>query len=290
LEETASEDRLDYVLKSPVSDTLAPGRERGVMVHGNLLKGNRLDYEAGVFKYDGDNSEIHGIPTGGHMFAGRLMGEPLRYIGPLPKTVRHAYFAVAMTRGKLIEGLNSVKGQTYSGFTYFDHMFVNGYRQRVGVESAWAEGPFSVKGEYIHMSEERKQEGIRGEDLPNKISRGWYVTGAWTVLGKMKPNGKAPQKPFMLGRSFGAVELSIRYDVLTFFSEEGPGPASRSPRAPTILPNNERTWTAGPTWYLNRWVKIQVNGQRERLTDIEKKPVLGKNLFSTLVVRLQLAM
>jgi phosphate-selective porin len=169
-------------------------------------------------------------------------------------------------------------------------MYVRGDRTRVGTETAWTEGPFSIKTEYIHMSEERKQQGIRGEDLPDKISRGWYASGSCVVLGKIKANGKTPEKPLSFLHGFGALELSARYDVLTFFSEEGPGLASRSPRAPTILPNSERTWTIGPTWYLNRFVKIQINGQRERLADIERKPVLGKTLFSTGVVRLQLAM
>ncbi|PYS56198.1 MAG: hypothetical protein DMG13_00610 [Acidobacteria bacterium] len=289
MEETAAEDRLDYALKSNVSDTLTPSRERGAMLHGNLLKGNRLDYDAGVFRDDGENSGIHGIPTAGRTYAARLTGEPFRYFRVLPKTISHVYLGVAVTRGRMFEGLNGVKGQTFSGFTYLDHMYVRGNRMRIGTETAWAEGPFSIKAEYIHMSEERKQQGIRGEDLPDKISRGWYVTGAWDVLGKMKASGKAPRNPLLSGHGFGAVELSARYDVLTFYSAPGPGLPSRSPRAPAILPNSERTWTVGPTWYLNRFIKIQINGQRQRLTDIERKAVLGKNLFSTGIIRLQIA-
>ena len=88
------------------------------------------------------------------------------------------------------------------------------------------------------------------------------MTGAWVVLGKMKASGKAPRNPLLSGHGFGAVELSARYDVLTFYSAPGPGLPSRSPRAPAILPNSERTWTVGPTWYLNRFIKIQINGQR----------------------------
>jgi phosphate-selective porin len=104
----------------------------------------------------------------------------------------------------------------------------------------------------------------------------------------MKTKGKAPKNP--IGHGFGAVELTARYDVLAFSSAPGPGLPSRSPRAPTILPNNERTWTAGPNWYLNRFVKIQINGQRQRLTDIEKNAVLGRNKFYTGVIRLEITM
>jgi phosphate-selective porin OprO/OprP len=290
LEEVGPEDRLDYALKSRVTDTLAPGRERGVMLHASFLKSHRLEYQIGVFRYDGESTGIHGVPTSGRTYAARLTGQPLRSVSQLPRSIRHLYLGVAATRGRMFDGLNGVNGQTFSGFTYLDHVYVHGNRMRSGTEVAWAEGPVSIKGEYMHMSEERKQQGIRGEDLPNKISRGWYVTGAWTALGEMKSRGSVPKNSFLTGHGFGAVELSARFDVLTFFSAPGPGLPSRSPRAPTILPNSQRTWTFGPTWYLNRFVKIQINGQRERLTDIERKAVLGRNVFRAGIIRLQIAM
>ena len=147
-----------------------------------------------------------------------------------------------------------------------------------------------MKAEYIHVSEERIKQGIRGEDLPDKLSRGWYVTAGWTALGEMKARGTAPKTPFLRGHSIGAVELSARYEVLSFYSDPGPGLPARSPRAPTILPNGERVWTLGPTWYLNRFFKIQLNAEREKLTDIERKAVLGITTFWTGVLRLQVAM
>jgi phosphate-selective porin len=289
MEENLSDDRQDFALKSRVSDVLDPSRERGVMLHSSFLKSSRLEYQIGVFRYDGEGSDIHGVPTGGRTYAGRLGGQPLRSLKRLPKTIRHVYAGVAATRGGLIAGLNGVNGQTFSGFTYFDHFYVRGDRMRFGTEFAWAEGPFGIKAEYIHMSEERKQQGIRGEDLPDKISRGWYVMGSWTALGKMKSNGR-PKDPFLTGHGFGAVELFARFDVVSFYSDGGSGLPSRSPRAPNILPNSERTWTVGPTWYLNHFLKIQANAQRERLTDIERKAVLGRNTFWTGVIRLQVAM
>jgi phosphate-selective porin len=289
MEANLSEDRLDFAFKSRMSDVLSPARERGMMLHGRLLEKERLSYQVGVFRYDGEGSDIHGQPTGARTYAAHVAGEPLRSVKALPKTIRHTYFGVATTRGRLIDGLNSVNGQTFSNFTFFDHMFVRGDRTRVGTEVAWGDGPFDLKGEYMHMSEERHGQGIRGEDLPDLISRGWYVMGTVTPLGKMKSSGK-PKDPFLTGHGFGAVEFSVRFDAITFFSAPGPGLPSRSPRAPTVLPNGERTWTAGPTWYLNHFVKIQVHAQLEHLTDIERKAVLGQTRFLTGVVRVQLAL
>ncbi len=289
MEASLSEDRLDFAFKSRVSDTLSPERERGVMLHANVLSKNRLEYQVGVFRYDGEGSGIHGKPTAGRTYAARLSGEPLRNEKWLPKTVRHVYLGVALTRGALFDGLNAVHGSTFSNFTFFDHLYVRGNRTRTGAAMSWLEGPVSIKSEYIHMSEERKRQGIRGEDLPDKLSRGWYVMGTWVPLGQLKSSGK-PRDPFLTGHGFGAVEVSARFDVLAFYSAPGPGLPSRSPRAPTILPDGERTWTFGPTWYLNHFVKIQIHAQREKLTDIERKAVLGQSRFWTGVIRLQLAM
>jgi phosphate-selective porin len=192
----------------------------------------------------------------------------------------------------MFPGANGIHGQTLSNFTFFDRLYVKGRRQRLGAELSWSEGPVSIKGEYIHMSQQRHQQGIRLQDLPDLLTRGWYVTGAWTALGTMKSKGTEPKNPLFVGRGFGAVELAARLDVLTYYSNFDPalGLPSRSPRAANILPNSDRTWTFGATWYLNHFVKIQANAEREWLSDIERKPVSGIHVFWTNVIRLQLAM
>jgi phosphate-selective porin len=288
MEANLPDDRLDFAFKSRSSDLLAPARERGVMAHSKFMS-NHLEYKVGVFRYDGEGSDIHGQPTAGRTYAASLTGEPIRFLKPFPKTLRHIYLGVAATRGDLITGQNGIHGTTFSNFTYFDHMFVQGERTRIGTELSWIEGPVDIKAEYMHVSEERKQQGIHGENLPDTISRGWYVMGLWTPLGKLKTKG-APKTPLLTGHGFGAVELAVRYDILSFYSAQGPGPPSRSPRAPTILPTGERAWTFGPTWYVNHFVKIQFHAQRERLTDIERKAVFGIDTFWTGIIRLQLAM
>jgi phosphate-selective porin len=290
MEANLPEDRLDFAFKSRSSDLLAPARERGVMAHSKFMK-ERLEYRVGVFRYDGEGSDIHGQPTGSRTYAASLTGEPLRFLNlkPFPKTLKHIYLGIAATRGDLITGQNGIHGTTFSNFTYFDHMFVQGERTRIGTAVSWIGGPVNIKAEYMHVSEERKQQGIRGENLPDTNSHGWYVMGLWTPLGKLKTKG-TPKTPWLTGTGFGAVELGVRYDVLSFYSAQGPGPESRSPRAPTILPTGDRSWTFGPTWYVNHFIKIYFNAQRERLTDIGRKDVFGIDTFWTGIIRLQLAM
>ena len=287
METNLPQDRLDFAFESRSSDLLSPNRERGVMAHSSFMK-NKLQYRVGVFRYDGEGSDIHGQPTGARTYAVSVSGEPLRFAKPLPKTLRHIYLGIAATRGNLITGQNGIHGTTFANFTYFEHMYVQGKRTRIGTELSWIEGPLNIQSEYMHISEERKQQGIHGEDLPDTISRGWYVLATWAV-GKLKSKG-TPKNPFLTGHGFGAVMLGARYDLLSFYSAPGPGPPSRSPRAPTILPTGEHAWTFGPTWYVNHFVQIQASAQRERVTDIQRKAVLGFDTFWTGIIRLQLAM
>jgi hypothetical protein len=63
MEANLSEDRLDFAFKSRVSDTLPPARERGVMLHGKFLKDDHLEYQVGVFRYDGEGSFSDGTRT-----------------------------------------------------------------------------------------------------------------------------------------------------------------------------------------------------------------------------------
>src|SRR5262249_58434538 len=129
LEEIGSEDRLDYAIKSRVTNALTPSRERGIMLHAS--RGARWEYQFGVFRYDGEGSDIHGIPTAGRTYAGRVAGQPLRSVKQLPRTIRRIQFGVAGTKGKMFDGQNGINGQTYSSFTFFDHVFVRGDRRRV---------------------------------------------------------------------------------------------------------------------------------------------------------------
>lgn len=295
MEQNTSPDRLDFVYRSRVTDALTPARERGAMLYGKILKGDRLGYEAGIFRYDGENSNISGDPTAGRTYAARVSGEPLRYVRFLPASIQHTYLGVSATTGGLFEGQNSIQGESMSDLTYFDHVFVKGHRRRTGVELAWSEGPFGIKGEYLRVSEQRKEQGIRANDLPDKISRGWYATGSWVAYGSMKSKGSEPKDPFLTGRGFGAIELAARLDVLAFYSATRTGPASASPRAANLVTNGSRTWTFGGTWYINHFVKVQANGAREWIPnsqrrDFEEQGLAGRNAFWTAIFRMQLSM
>ena len=65
LEETTSTMDLDFAYRTLGSDALAPAREIGAMAHGRVTR--LLEYEAGVFRGDGENarSSAAGVPAPG---------------------------------------------------------------------------------------------------------------------------------------------------------------------------------------------------------------------------------
>jgi phosphate-selective porin OprO/OprP len=150
----------------------------------------------------------------------------------------------------------------------------------------WSPGPFSIKGEFMHLQDERRNQGLLGQDLPDLISRGWYVSGTWAVTGERKIAGIEPRKNFLRG-GIGAVELAGRYEQLRFGSSEHPGPPLRNLRAPNILGNSDRVWTVGANWYLNRWGKIQANAIHEKIEDPLRSPISGRERFWMWICRLQ---
>lgn len=308
LEQLTGPTRLDFVYRSRLADQIAPGRDLGLKLHGRFFE-RGLNYEVGIFKQDGENARASAVaevneftaireeaPSGQRAFAGRLTGAPLRLL-PLPATLQDAHLGIAVVSttvppGFGREGLKSLRGRMITGHTFFPRLFTHGQRLRLGTEFAWLPGPFSLKGEFTHVSDQRLGQGIRGNDLPDLITRAWYVSGTWVVTGDPKASVSEPRREFIFGRGIGAVELGARFEAIRFGSADHIGAPSRGNRAANVLGNSDRIWTVGVNWYVNRWVKIQFNGVHEKIEDFlhpERVPsgFAGTEAFWTKVVRLQ---
>jgi phosphate-selective porin OprO and OprP len=292
LDQLTGPTQLDFVYRSRIGDLLAPGRDVGLEVHGRLFK-RGLNYEAGLFERDGENARFGANPGAERTFAGRLTGTPLRLL-PVPGVLKTAELGVAFTSSAVPEGQKGIHGRTVAQKRFFplpgDTMFVHGERLRVGTELKWTPGPFSIKGEFIHFRDERLGQSLRQTDLPDMISRGWYVSGSWVVTGESKASGINPRRDFLQKGGFGALELAARVEQIRFGSSEHPGPSLRHPRAPNILPASDRAWTLGVNWYANRWLKVQLNGVREKIEDTVRGPLPGEGVLWTCVLRLQVVM
>jgi phosphate-selective porin len=197
--------------------------------------------------------------------AGRLRVAPFPHASSIWRALD---VGIAATASRLPGGLPALRGRTALDTTFYSpEEVVEGTRRRLGAELAWQPGPFAVKGEYIRLTDERPHgDGSPDGDL---VASGWYFGGTWVVTGESKAAGlTVPPRPVHRGGP-GTIELGTRLESLRF--QEGLLPAS-----------DTRIATAGVNWNLNRWVRVQFNLIRERLS----QPA-GSSLYWHRVFRVQ---
>lgn len=287
LEQTTSSMAIDFAYRSLAASFLAPGRDVGVMGHGDLVR-NRLKYEVGVFREGGDNARVKEAmaPASQRTIAGRIVSRP--WSSTRLPSLRNLEVGVAFTTGQVPEGLNSLRADTIPGDRLAERVYVNGRRRRLGAELQWRTGPLSVQGEVIGVREQRRGQGIDNQNLPDAVQRGWYLGGTWVITGEKKKNDIDPAKPLLQG-GVGALEIGARAEALTFgggHTSEFPLPG---PRASRILERKDAAWTLGMNWYLNRFVRVQANLIRERLEEGGSVlPTRGRAWSRTLRVQFQM--
>jgi len=293
LDENTSATNLDFVHRSRIAALLAPGRDRGAMVHGRVLRRGMLRYELGLFSEDGSNARTNDteLVHGDRTLAGRLLVQPFRSTTSLASDLA---FGVSFTASDVPEGVPNLRGRTELGaWFYRPDVLVNGQRQRIGVEARWRPGPFSIKSEYIRLTDERLGQSVDETDLSPFLGTGWYVSGTWAVTGEKKADGlDTPRRPLFQG-GFGAVELAGRVERIRFGSvarRMNDSPASADPRAEVILGNSDRVYTFGVNWYANRWIKIQTNLVRNTIAFPDQGPMPSQSSFWSRIVRFQFSM
>lgn len=280
---------LDFIYRSLGSTNLAPARDTGVMVYGRVF-GRRLNYWGGLFKQDGENARSQKIRGADETGAVRLTVAPFRRPGAsvLDQLEVGSAFAVSAL-SNTSELPNGLRGRTMlSRYVFFEPVFVNGRRQRVEVDLDWTWRSFGLRAEYTDVRDTRDGQGFLDDDLPTARARAWYVSGAYVMTGDRKNRPVTPRREFARG-GVGAVEVIGRYERLRFDGLGGQDEAFRHPRAETILPSGDRVLTLGVNWYVNRWVKLQLQGVREQLEDPERHPIADGSPFWNTMFRLQFA-
>jgi phosphate-selective porin OprO and OprP len=287
LEETTSGKAIDFMYRSLISTRLAPGRDRGLMLHGRVAK-RLFRYEVGMFARDGDNARTRGGRRvfGGRTASGRVSVEPLPPSNPRWSDLR---LGVAYARSALPEGFPAIRGRTHLGVSYFDSdLWVEGHRRRAGVELRWRPGPFSVSSELIRLTDDRRGQSLQGTDLPPMTAQGWYLSGMWVVAGAARAADVARPRRSLFHGGFGSVQLGARLERLSLGRSDSSEAPSTSPRASSVIGNTERATTFGVTWHPNRWMRVDGNLIHEAIGGVENDAYPRSRFWSRLV-RLQVA-
>ena len=292
LEQTTGVSDLDFAYRALGSTAVAPGRDRGAMVYGDL---GRVNYEFGVFDDDGDNAESNepqfieegvDLEAVGPSVAVRVTGDLLRAL-PVHDRLKSANFGIAYTNSYVPEGLNSLRGESIWGDNFFERVYVKGRRQRLGTQFEWTPGSTGLKAEWMQSREQRKGQSNRNEDLSDFVGNAWYVTGTWFVTGEDKDDNINPKSPLLDG-GIGAIELAVRFEELRFSSANKTGTAFTNPRADYQIPNSDQIWTFGVNWITTKWTRVIVNAIHENFEDETRTPAPGTTSFWSGLIRLNI--
>jgi phosphate-selective porin OprO/OprP len=284
-EELIGKPNLDFANRSFAARVLSPSRDVGVMAHGRLFA-RWVEYQVGYFTRDGSNGRTSQTGGGHNARVARLVMTPFAARGRVPVLERLSVGA-AVARSDLDDRLG-VRGRTVLGDgIFFDRLYVNGRRVRVGWEVAWSLGPLGFSSERVTLSDQRKGMGFSGEDLPSIDATAWYLAGTWTVTGERKDGRVEPRRDLLNG-GIGAVELAVRVEALEFGATTYPTADLGYPSPSTLVGNVDHAVTIGINWYLNHYVKVQANVIAEAIADPARSPAPASDgRFTSVIVRLQ---
>jgi phosphate-selective porin OprO and OprP len=264
LEELTSDNYIDFVERSLVNE-LAPSRDRGVMVYGDLL-GGAVGYSLGGFNGTGEDTSDDNSDKD---LAARLAFAPFRTSDSF--WLKGLQFAGNITWGNQ-DGSSSAQGRTsartINRFRFFAPQDTRGDRLRYGGDLAWLIGPAALKFEYDVQTDERQGQGPGGSNLDDVTATGWYVSGTYVLTGedKLRSGNVVPRYPFIplpgkMGP--GAWEVGVRYAELDFDSDDPvnffDSDLADIPGGGQTGTNGAQALTLGLNWYMTEQVRFMFN-------------------------------
>ena len=259
---------LDFLERSSLAASAAPGRDIGAMVTGAL--GRRMEYQGGLVAGDGNGRAARADLTS----AGRLAWD-----GPRDWEAA-GWFTEGSTSAVDTAPPNGLDGRSTVGYRFFERLYVNGRRLRVGGDAAWTPGPWRLRVEGLRVRDGRSQQGLDFEDLPSVSGLGWSAS-VTRELGRR--SGRARSR-------LREIDLGLRADRLSFDDTgANTGRDSVRPRATDVRERGVWTLTAGVTWRPTSFVRILTNAGVERYSESRSAPEAGRaGSYFTAGTRLQL--
>lgn len=249
---------LDFLERAAFAQSLSAQRDIGAMVHGRIHKS--IDYEAGLFAGD----EIGSRERSGLLGAGRLEWKPIRDL------VLAAYGSEGRLKAVDTDAANGLSGRLSSGYRFFESVYVQGNRRRLGGDVEWSPGNWQFTAETLRVRDERRQQGIDLDDLPSVIGTGASVTARWRFARRR--------------------DIAVRYEYLGF-DDAGPKTAMESvrPRATDVRARAGQGATLGGSWRVARWARLMGNAGVDWFSDPRSTPEpSGRSAYVTLGARLQI--
>lgn len=261
LEQMTSDIFTDFQERS-MGDSLTPGKERGIMLHGSPFKG--INYGLAYTNGQGRNTNDTNETVDGKDWIGRA-GVNIAELAGLNNSV--IYLGAAYTTGT-ISVAAAPSGRTEArGIQFFRPSAFSGDdvdRKRYALESAFAWGPAKLQAEFLHADfSGTSSAGVaydRGIDA-------YYANLTWLVTGERYANNFRgerfarirPKNNFAPGKTCcGAWELGVRYskyDAGDFSSSNAIGTGVTPATGSSVA----KAWTLGAKWIVNPNTRFLLN-------------------------------
>lgn len=252
--------RLGFLERSSLSESLAAGRDLGGQIEWRPT--GRVQVDLGAFAGDGTGRE----DRAGGTLAGRVALEPAR------DTDLGAYFSLGRTRAGLdTDAPNGINGRTAASFRFFDRLYVEGRRLRIGADVQWSPRRWRVNGEVLRFTDERRRQAADFSDLPTLVAHAAAMSLKWESR---------------------RLSVGGRYEW-TAFDDTGPDDEFDSvrPRASNVRARSVMAATLTGGWQFASWLTVLGELSSERFGEPRSAPVVGRQgPYLTAALRMQVAL
>jgi len=266
------QDRFVPTLERSIIDQLVPARDEGIMIHGQKLFDNKLDYAVAV-----SNGEINGDFDTNKLkdVNGRVAVRPLNWDGLWP-VVRGLQLGVSGGTGVEEENVspNTLRTPlTVPWLVFNSTVRANGRRDRLSPEVSYFYGPLGFAWQYYWEDQHLSPAAVPAPGSNTVLEvpfEGYYILTTLLLTGEERTTYSAPVvplRPFEICHPIanpGAWELVARVSRLRVGDEVfEPIRTGRTTFVTLANPigNSDRAveMTLGFNWYLNAWVRMQFN-------------------------------
>jgi len=262
--EQLMQDRFTPFMERSIIDQLVPGREVGIMIQGQNLFHNMLDYglstSNGVRDADSDTN-------GAKDATARIAVRPFETWVHHP--LQRFQLGVAVNGGNQSEPVNPQTLRTPASIPFFQFnksVIADGRRLRWSPELLYFYGSFGFAMQYFHMTQEVRPSAVAPVSKTVIVVpyEGFYIQTTYLLTGEARTGyGQSivPSRSFDPRRGHfgpGAWEIVGRVSRLVIGDAVfAPGIAQLAD--PSAVSNTATEMTLGFNWYLNKWVRAQFN-------------------------------
>jgi phosphate-selective porin OprO/OprP len=251
------QDRFVPVIERSLIDQMVPARDVGLMIHGQKLFDDRLDYGVSIFG---------GVRDGDQDTDGNREGAARIAIRPIDGLQLGIAGAIGEDEGVVTPNVLRTPASV-PWLLFADDARPNGLRWRYSPELVCVYGPATVSAQYFAGSQEMRAAGVDAR----LESSGFYVMATLLVTGEQRTSisqAVDPLLPFDPVEGWfglGAFELVARVSQLDL--QAGSRASFERLVVPAQSANRATELTLGFNWYLNRFVRFQFNWENARFSN-----------------------